>query len=296
MMRNRRAILGACVLLCVVGARVLYRTKHKRQAPPKTAVAAAVSPLFRALRPVFPYSVVPGGVYSAAELRFQESRDQVVNRHYAGFDVGNARTISFDRDIFLYASYRKHDQIFWTARKLRIPKGEVLLFDGANLARTRCGNRLSEQPHTPAEADGGPVGDLAIPPSISDPRIVFTEEAAKTGTGDLPSPLDIVHLPIAGLFVPDPGSTTPVVQPELLTTIYYPLTPAGPLPGRGPVDGLTAKPGDGYEPGPDTPPVYSPGRVVPEPNLLPLIVILFGLGFARLPGIIRDGIPLRRSP
>jgi hypothetical protein len=42
-------------------------------------------------RPVYPYSVVPGGVRDVAELKWAAKHDPVVAAHYAGFDYDHAR-------------------------------------------------------------------------------------------------------------------------------------------------------------------------------------------------------------
>lgn len=42
-------------------------------------------------RPVYPYSIVPGGVRDAQELKWAADHDPVVRAHYAGFDYDHAR-------------------------------------------------------------------------------------------------------------------------------------------------------------------------------------------------------------
>jgi len=109
-----------------------------------------------AARPLFPYSVIPGGVESAQELKNAVERDPVVAGHYAGFDLAKLRIIRLGQDRMAYVSYRLGDRVYWTNRKLKLPKGETLITDGSHEARTRCGNRLSSaasepvSPHEPA--------------------------------------------------------------------------------------------------------------------------------------------------
>lgn len=110
-----------------------------------TTEHAAVSGLAAALRPKYPYSVVPGGVYSLAELERAIRTDPVVRAHYSGFDAGKARLVTLKEDRYEYVSYRVKDEVFWTRRRLKIPKGELLLTDGSKFARTRCGNQVSER-------------------------------------------------------------------------------------------------------------------------------------------------------
>lgn len=107
-------------------------------------------------RPVFPYSVVPGGVYTARELGESAARDQVVAAHYAGLHTTRLQPALLEQDRRAYVSYRKHDTVFWTRRTVRIPRGEQVLSDGDNLVRARCGNRISDVPRTPTLADEPP--------------------------------------------------------------------------------------------------------------------------------------------
>jgi len=55
------------------------------------------------------------------------------------------------------------DQVYWTKKKLRIPKGELLWSDGTSYARARCGNRLSDQPHDPPAAAEPEEAVLSLP-------------------------------------------------------------------------------------------------------------------------------------
>jgi hypothetical protein len=107
-----------------------------------------VTPAERALRPIYPYSVIPGGAYSAEELRRSVANDSVVRDHYKDFNVKDTHVVTLANDRYQYVSFRIKNKVFWTRRKLRIPKGEVLLTDGVHFARTRCGNRLCNAPQS----------------------------------------------------------------------------------------------------------------------------------------------------
>lgn len=97
-------------------------------------------------RPVYPYSVIPGGVESRAELKRAIECDAVAAAHYAGFDVASAHVIRLASARKVYVSYRVGERIYWTRRRITLPKGETVLSDGTHLARARCGNRISETP------------------------------------------------------------------------------------------------------------------------------------------------------
>lgn len=100
-------------------------------------------------RKVYPFSVIPGGAYSADELALARRVDRVVAAHYADFDPSTVAVRTLPEDEFLYVSYRKADRVYWTTDKRRIPKGNCVLTDGKHLARARCGNRLSATPQFP---------------------------------------------------------------------------------------------------------------------------------------------------
>jgi len=74
---------------------------------------------------VYPYSVVPGGVKDAADLRYKALRDWVVRRHYAHFDFSHARLERVTEAREVYLSYRVRDAIFWTRRRIRLHLGEL---------------------------------------------------------------------------------------------------------------------------------------------------------------------------
>jgi hypothetical protein len=97
-------------------------------------------------RLVYPYSVIPGGIRSAAELREIAKHDPVVAAHYSGFDYDRARVIEVDHPRLVYVSYRKAGKIHWTSKQATLRAGEKLLTDGRIIARTRCGNQVSVLP------------------------------------------------------------------------------------------------------------------------------------------------------
>ena len=94
-------------------------------------------------RPIFKYSIISGGVRDARELQAAASRDPIVAQHYSDFRIATARTVRLEKPLEMYVSYRKNNQVYWTKNRMVIPSGESLISDGDNLARVRCGNRLS---------------------------------------------------------------------------------------------------------------------------------------------------------
>ena len=114
-------------------------------------------------RPLFPYSVIPGGVESVRELKSAAAHDPVIARHYANFNLAKARIVRLSKDRPVYVSYRLGNRIFWTRRKLQLLKGETVITDGEHAARTRCGNRISETPAGPVSSKEPPRETLETP-------------------------------------------------------------------------------------------------------------------------------------
>jgi hypothetical protein len=121
-------------------------------------------------RPVYPYSVVPGGVEDVKELKWVAEHDPVVAAHYAGFDYARAQVVRLTLARTVYLSYRIGNHIYWTSHRVTLKKGEKLITDGRLTARTRCANRVEETPQQQAAA---PV----------EPPMVKFDEPVKAGSG-----------------------------------------------------------------------------------------------------------------
>ena len=117
---------------------------------------------------VYPYSVIPGGVTSAKRLQTALSRDPIAAAHYSGFATHSAHVVRLTRDRQVYVSYRLANHIYWTRKKVTLHAGEALLSDGAHLARTRCGNRVSETPAGPT-APSEPAREVLERPVVARP-------------------------------------------------------------------------------------------------------------------------------
>jgi len=105
------------------------------------------------------YSVIPGGVASAEELRQAMEHDPVAAQQFAGFDFERAHLVQVSEQQSMHVAYRMGDKVYWTRKKVALHKGETLISDGKIAARTRCGNRIAVAPlgppalAEPAEAD-----------------------------------------------------------------------------------------------------------------------------------------------
>ncbi len=158
------------------------------------------APTYRAARTQFPYSVIPGGVLNAAELTESIRRDRVVRDHYD--DINPARLVParMPKAAMAYVSFRKNDQVYWTRNKVMLPAGELVLSDGVNYVRARCGNRVKffPSPEASAEKRRAPIPPVEDPPfdvmeagmpGILQPRAVPPAAPTTVATANVPPPV-----------------------------------------------------------------------------------------------------------
>lgn len=203
-------------------------------------------------RPIFPYSIVPGGVRDGRELQRAAASDRLVAQHYSDFRISRTHAFRLDHSLAMYVSYRRNNHVFWTRNRMVIPAGEILISDGENLARVRCANRLSPVAVKPV-AETEPAKEELNEPSYIPP--LLAELLPGEGTELFPG------APTAENAVP------PLVPsgPSAFDTPPAPLLPPFLGPGVPPLVPLT--------PGP--PPV-----ITPEPGSLSLL--LLGAAFISL--------------
>jgi hypothetical protein len=221
-------------------------------------------------RKVYKYSVVPGGVYTPEELAVARRLDPVVAEHFADFGR-DTKITTLKEDMYVYVSYRKGDKIYYSKKKHKVCKGEVVITDGKNYARTRCANRLTKVFKPPAliyhepkppemdvvEAPDSQYGEVPTDPQLTQNYYMFprVEDYPGSQTGAAPGGNSF---PVAGLpsevilpqFVPLGG-----VAPAFFAPLAATTTPGGGTGGGGTGGGTTG------------------GTVVPEPAA-------FGLMFA----------------
>jgi hypothetical protein len=162
-------------------------------------------------RPVYPYSVVPGGVRDAKELKWVAEHDPVVAAHYAGFDYERAQVVRVTLARTVYVSYRIGNHIYWTRRRLTLHKGEKLITDGRMTARTRCANRVEETPQQAAAPEEPPANKFDEPVRPGDgtaqqtPPVPFESALLNRppGPGFGPAgPLSLYNPFVGGVWIP----------------------------------------------------------------------------------------------
>ena len=172
----------------------------------------------RSKRIVYPYSIIPGGIRSVQELKNAIAKDSVVSAHYATFHLAHARIIRLDRERSMHVSYRLGDQVYWTKRELKLAKGETLITDGVQTARTRCGNLISETIVAPVSPKEPTAQELDTP---IDPHYTPGELESDNRFPELDPVLDPIVPPTGG------GSSA---GGGIIPPIFLPSGPAGPMP------------------------------------------------------------------
>lgn len=224
-------------------------------------LAAYVAPERQAgaFRPVYPYSIVPGGVQSSSELKQAAAADPLVAAHYRDLSLSNLRPERVKSDRLVFLSYRVADRIYWTSKPLALHKGEWILTDGKNEIRGRCGNRISEAPASPIAPHE--------PPEVASEKPV---SVVSTGLPTLPSTLD------------DPEWNSISAMPELIAAVPSPDAPSGGgpyVPFVPPVVSCcSGKPNSPKPPvnppvPPPIPPPPTPPIATPEPSSLGLLAV-----------------------
>jgi hypothetical protein len=200
-------------------------------------------------RPLYPYSIIPGGAYSREELARAVQNDPVISRHYADFEIGKTRVVRLDHSELMYVSYRIGNNVFWTKHPIFLPAGETLLTDGKTAARTRCGNRLS--------------ATRAVPISRNEPRPEAMDVAP-----NLNQPIDAMPQPELSFLLPPtalfPTPSTPMalgtpLNEGLIGSVPSPIPPlVFPIVGGGPGSPIV--------------PVLPPPVATPEPGTIALLL------------------------
>lgn len=234
-------------------------------------------------RRVYPFSIVAGGVHGREELANAMSRDSLVGRHYSDFDVSKTRIVKLAAAKTGYVSYRLNNKVYWTKNKITLDRGEEVLTDGVNYARTRCGNRISENEHgetsalePPLEALDTPTEDLIAtelpddPPKYSgaefDPDVVDALLGSNLSGMDDPSSSTMFNGVSSSLFIPE-FANGPFGFPGVYSV---PIQNA-------PDGGLSVMPSIAPDPDPNDPGEPSGAASVHVPETNSFVLLLMGL-------------------
>lgn len=256
----------------------------------------------RSKSPVFPWSVVAGGVHTLEAVRQAVAQDPIVREHYRAINIAKLRTEQLSKARSAYVSYRKGDTIYWTRNPVWIHAEETILTDGQSTIRGRCGNMVSELPKSPiapahleppsAEMDAAiPASQLmaSIPPSIRNDGIghslAVADHAPRVNLSVLPPPVPDETFPgyawpgmsrgFAGVTSDHDGGNPPLLDlgtgrpadplpPTVLTLVTRPITPLK-TPTFHPPPTLPPNWNPSPQPPSTPPPVFYPPPDYPPP-------------------------------
>jgi hypothetical protein len=305
---------GAFAFVALVTAWVWPAAPEAERRPSTTATFAATSAhvaapaAARPAKVVYRNSVLPGGVGSSAELHSALAHDPVAAAHYAGFNVGAARKVQLERSRMAHVSYRVGDKIYWTRKPVRLALGETLLTDGEHLVRTRCGNRIADEPQAPVLANE-PAAEVLETAFVSaealidaPPDVAPGAHLAATAQPAETQPAARTRSTHSFALVLDSGMQAPPVVNSPTRILAFSATPPTGTGGHNePAGAPSPAPDSPKSPAPEspppaapTPPIAPPTTPVPSPRPHPHVpqaptpipepgsAALLGLGFAVL--------------
>ena len=273
--RRRNIAIGICVAVLAAATgltlwrqdRLLERYEQAARNAERVEADQVRLAAIGETRPVYRYSVVPGGVFTPAELERAMKADPVVAAHYAAVDLRKLRVEYLREQMAAHVSYRIADDVYWTRKKLELKAGERVLTDGNIIIRARCGNNVSVAALPPAlDTEPAPeefdwLGDPTVLAALPEPE---------------PAPAPALDAPASAAVIP-PGGRRP-------------YTPGGgfavPVP-RGQTEDPKRDPDPDPTPDPDPEPDPDPDDPgddplpVPEPTTLVLVGIGAATGLAR---------------
>lgn len=202
-------------VIAVIGAAVLAnRERHRRVDFVAAPVAATVAPPLAPAkstspvktRPVYQYSLAPGGLHSVQEIR-AALHDPLLAKDYGILDFSRLHPRRLTKDTCVFVQSRKNGSIFWTRHCVPIHAGEIIWTDGSHSLLARCGNMIAYAPQEPqieleAAALNEVIADIAVPDN-PDEAEALVEQAPES-----PMPPDTVKQP-----APTPPTPYPYPQP-----------------------------------------------------------------------------------
>lgn len=141
-------------------------------------------------RPAYLYSVIPGGIANAEELKLAMDHDPVVAQQFAGFDFQRAHLVQISDKRPMHVAYRMGDKVYWTRKKVALHPGETLISDGKIVARTRCGNRIAMAPLGPPAMAEPTEADLNQPLFSNDMVTHEVDPQPETYAAAIPLPVE----------------------------------------------------------------------------------------------------------
>jgi hypothetical protein len=227
-MTTKKAVAITVVLVALVFTAFFIHTPQTsvNTQVGKTFPNITITETFKPIPPRYPYSLVPAGVHSVAQLATEFKYNPAYAAQFPGFDFSKAHIVHIER--LGYVSFLKNGKIGWTKKPQLL--SEDVITDGKYFIRMQCGNGIAFTPQVPTipsvtnemlntplpPAEGPPAPPVMLPPevSLSMPPLVTVETPTEgsTPTGGLPiSGMGVTVYPGGGGGVPP---RIPIAVPE----------------------------------------------------------------------------------
>ena len=247
--RRRRfaaALLVPVAIGCVTWSVVKVKNAPRQRtaidqsaATPENSIEARAESAAAPMRPIYRYSVVPGGVRSPEEIEYVVARDVVVAAHYEGINPRLMRNEQLQQPLLAHVSYRIGHKVYWTKNRVQLPKNEPVMTDGTRMIRERCGNLISLEPLAPVseEEPALPSFDLPMSPiEFAWMQLHYTPPGIPAKPKpDVPAALyGVTPVGVPGLRTDGTKTGTPTTQsvdpPDPSITPFGPVEPPLPVP------------------------------------------------------------------
>jgi hypothetical protein len=221
-MTTKKAVAITVVLVALVFTAFFIHTPQTsvNTQVGKTFPNITITETFKPIPPRYPYSLVPAGVHSVAQLATEFKYNPAYAAQFPGFDFSKAHEVYVQH--WAYVSFRKDKKVGWTKKPMWLT--EYVITDGKYFIRMQCGNGIAFTPQVPTipsvtnEMLNTPLPPAEVPPSIPEvtpaPPVMLPPEVSLSmpPSGGLPiSGMGVTVYPGGGGGVPP---RIPIAVPE----------------------------------------------------------------------------------
>jgi hypothetical protein len=176
-MKNKVTIALLVTLTLWIGVSVILVSAmrsapviHHSLPPSHSRALASLIPTVLVKYPVYPHSIVPGGIHDAADLEVAYRGGFLP----ADFDMKAARFTRISKALCTYVTFRDKDgEVVWSKHELCLREGELAITDGKYTILARCGNRIAATVPPNAPVRTIPIDlDVPVPAVLTDFGVV----------------------------------------------------------------------------------------------------------------------------
>ena len=221
-MSNKAVYVLAVIVGLLFGAMVavllLFTPQTVNSQPGKSFSSVTITESYIvAPRPVYPYSLLPGGVRSVAELRKAFKDNPEYAAMFPGFDFTKAHLVHIKQ--WAWVNFRKDGKVGWSKEPILLD--EDIVSDGRYMIRLRCANKISSTPQVPVDPSvvnenlGTPMPPAEVPPSVPEITVQPVEQPTISPVYAGGSPISGLGTPPLFIYIPPSGGgPPPIAVPE----------------------------------------------------------------------------------